>query len=192
MAFNPNIPQASDKLSQSQVDILANFQAIAPLFDQGILEVVDLPVQAVMPTPATPGDILLYNFLNPTTTKNEGYVHKYAGAGSAEIPFTASTLSTNATPGPFSNGYTLLPSGIQLRWGQGSGTGGVTVTLSGGIPFNGIIMVLVCPVNSASGDQDFAVRVKTILSTTQFSVFVSNRTTTGSATGNFNYLVIGY
>jgi hypothetical protein len=192
MAWNPNIPNPTDVLSQSQADIKGNFQALDPLFSNGIQDVVDLPVQALAPTlPA--GDVGIYNLNYATTAKNELFVHKITNAGTADIPLTASILSTVTAPTAFSSGYTYLPSGILLRWEQGSGTGGVTMTLGGGFPaFNGIITAIVCPVNSSSGDVNFAVRLKTIISTTQLSFYVSSRTSTGAGTGSFNVLIIGY
>jgi hypothetical protein len=191
MAYNPNIPNASDKFSQSQAQIKENFQAIAPLFEQGIQQWVALPVQGTAPT-FDPGDEGLYNLNYAVTSKNELFVHKQTAAGTADIPMTASSLSITAAPATFSSGYTMLPSGIQLRWGQLTGSGSQIVTISGGTPFNGIITILVCPYDSSNGDVNIAARLGAILSTTQFKVYISSRTSTGAATGTVNYLIIGY
>jgi hypothetical protein len=189
MAFNPNIPQASDKLSQSQADILGNFQALGAIVNQGILDVVDLPVQAVAPTPATPGDILLYNFLNPTTTKNEGYVHKYTQAGSSEIPFTASVMSNTVTSS-CDNGWSYLPSGLLLKWGRSAvSTSSATInfqTISGGPTYTRAFRVLITPDDSGSA-VNFTAGIRTAATTTTFVVYANNP----SGTTGIRYLVLG-
>jgi len=198
-----DVPQPSQTLGQTQSLIRTNFSIIDTAFsinhvayndpsgDQGKHKLVDFPVQLSAPTLAA-GDIGFYNLNNATTTKNELYIHKITGSTTSDIPFTASTLSTNATPAANTSWYSYIPSGMQMRGGIGNGTGTVTVTLSGGIPFNGILTVLVCPYSTTSGDQNFAVRLVNIISATQFSVYVSSRTSTGAATGSFQYLAIGY
>lgn len=191
MAWQPTKPQATDALSQSQADIQGNFLSLDPLFSNGIQSRVSLPVQPGAPTfPA--GNEGLYNLNFSLNSKNELFVHKVAGAGTADIPMTASTLSSNAAPATFSSGYTYLPSGIILRWEQGSGSGTVNMNLSGGPTFTGIITAIVCPYSNTSGDANFAVRLKSIVSTTQLQFYVSSRTSTGSASGTFNVLIIGY
>lgn len=192
MAWNQSIPQATDALSKSQGDILGNFQALNPIVTAGQVPYLTLPVIGSAPSFGA-GTDGLYTLNYATTGINELFVNKQAAAGAAQIPFTASILSTTAAPSTFSSGYTYLPSGILLRWEQASGTGTVTMTLGGGFPaFNKIITAIVCPFSSSAGDQNFAVRLIQIISTTQIQFYVSSRTNTGSATGSFNVLLIGY
>jgi hypothetical protein len=191
MAWNPNIPQATDQINVSQGDILANFTALDPIFN-GINNFISFPGLGGTPT-FSAGNDGLYNINYATTSLNELFVHKQTAAGTANIPMTASILSTVAAPAANATSWTYLPSGILLRWGQGSGTGTVTYTIGApGPAFNGIITVLVTPVSTTPGDVDIAVRMVSILSNTQFQVYVSKRTTTGAGTGSFNVLIIGY
>lgn len=206
MAYQANIPQPNNLLSQSQDDILNNFQAIQTLIginhvnfndaDQGKHKWLSLPQQAATPPAGSAfgaTELGLYNAVNGTTAKNELYVNKTNQATVVQVPMTASILSTNSAPAANSSGYTLLPSGILLRWGSFTGiTGLSTVTLSGGILPTGIISVQLTPYTPSTTDDNFAVRFVDVLSATQFRIFVSSRTTTGAATGGFQYLVIGY
>jgi hypothetical protein len=193
MAFNPNIPAPTDKLSQSQQDILANFQAIAPLFDQGTQQYIDLPVQPSAPT-FSPGDEGIYNLNYTTTSLNELFVHKQTSAGTADIPMTASILSTVAAPIPGSSGWTYLPSGLLLKWGQASGNGSATfdTTSLPGPAFTGIIHVQLTPASGTAGDANFAVRLVGINNPNQVLVYLSSRTSTGAAPGSYYIFIIGY
>lgn len=202
MAYNPNIPQPSNQLSQSQSDMLQNFTALQTLIDvnhvdfsdgddQGKHKWVTFPLQESAPS-FNAGEVGLYNLNFATTSTNELFLNSQNGTN---IPTTASTLSTNAAPAQNSGGWTYLPSGLILKFGSFTGNSGLsTVTLSGAtIPvYTQILSVIVCAYSTATTDQNFAVRLGPILSNTQFQVYISARTTTGSATGGFQFLAIGY
>lgn len=141
MAFNSNIPQPTDQMSQSQQDILDNFTEINTFVtvdhvafngvNQGQHAKVTLPVLAApaFPNPATDGGF--YNAAYATSTKNEVFVHKHNSAADVDIPMTASILGSNPAPG--TSGWTYLPSGILLKWGQsGFSNAGVAVNLNAG------------------------------------------------------------
>lgn len=185
--FNPNIPQATDALSQSQLDILNNFQAIAPLFEQDILQWVDLPVQAVAPTFAA-GDEGLYNLNYATTAKNELFVHKQTFAGTAEVPMTASILSTTGSPGTV--GWTYLPSGILLKWGRTSVTTDpqlFTIPTGSTPAYTQIFNIYLTPMDTSS-NTNFTLGLRSITGTTAFTIYCTNPT----AATFMNYLIIGY
>lgn len=210
MAYNPNIPQPTDLLSQSQQDILNNFQALQTLVDvnhvdfasadQGKHKWVTFPSQGAIP-PAGAGftgtELGLYNAVYATTTKQELFVNKTNQATVVQVPLTASLLSTNSAP-PSNNGmWTYLPSGIILKSGYAQGTysGLTTITPTGGPAFTQILSVLVSPYNSTTtGDLNFAVRLVSINSATTFQVYFSSRTASGAASGNtgLQFLAIGY
>jgi hypothetical protein len=210
MAYNANVPQPTDLLSQSQSDLLNNFQAIQALIDvnhvdfasgdQGKHKWVTFPTQGAIPPAGSgfnPGELGLYNSVNGLTTQNELYINKTNQATVVQIPTTASILSSNSAPAQNTAGWTMFPSGIVLRWGSFVGFSGLsTVTLgtsaATGPALTQILSVMVCAYNTSAGDVDFAVRLASILSPTQFQVYISNRTTTGAGTGGFQYLVIGY
>lgn len=205
MAYNPNIPQPTDQLSQSQSDILNNFQALQTLIDvnhvdfassdQGKHKWVTFPVQ----TPSPPiafgaGELALYSFLNATTTKNELYINKTNQATVVQIPTTASILSTSSNPGNNVSGWTYLPSGILLKWGQATANGitGISFPVSANIPvFTNVMAMFLTPYSIGITDPDTFASLSTF-SAGGFSAFGSNRTTSTPALVSFQYLAIGY
>lgn len=210
MSYNPNIPQATNQLNQSQNDILNNFQAIQTFVvvnhgdfgssDEGKHKWVTLPQQGATP-PAGAGfatsEIGLYNASYALTSQYELYINKLNQATVVQVPSTASVLSANSAPAQNSPGWTLLPSGIVLRWGNFTGfTGSNTVTLTtsaaNGPALTQILSIQLTPYDPTVGDVNFSVRLGAILSPTQFQVYISSRTASGAGTGGFQYLVIGY
>ena len=212
MAYNQNIPQPGDQLSQSQADLLANFQAIQTLIDinhvdfasgdAGKHKWITFPVQGAIPPAGSgfaAGEIGLYNAADAFTTKNELYINKTNQATVVQVPLTASILSSNSAPASASAGWTQLPSGIILRWGLFTGIMGpvATVTLASnateGPTLTQILNVQVTTYDSSASDNNFLVYLGQIVSNTQFKVHIVPRTTTsGVATGGFQFLVIGY
>ncbi len=164
MAYNKNIPQATDVKNQSQSDILGNFQAIYDLINvnhaifgsvnEGKHTVVSMPVQSPAPTFSS-GDNGLYSFLNATTNKNELYVHKQTASGTSEIPFTASILSNTAIGSITAGGWSYLPTGLLIKWGTtaaGSATVSVDVpSTAGGPNFAKVFKVFLTPSDLGSG-----------------------------------------
>jgi len=210
MAYQANIPQPNNLLSQSQDDILNNFQAIQTLIginhvnfnaaDQGKHKWVTYPQQAATP-PAGSGflatELGAYNAVYTLTNQNELYINKTNQATVVQVPSTASVLSANSAPAQNTQGWTLLPSGILLRWGNFSGfTGLNTVTMTssaaGGPVPTQILSVQLTAYDPSAGDVNFAVRLANIISNSQFNVYISSRTNTGAGTGGFQWLVIGY
>ena len=201
MAYNNSIPQPGDQPKDSQPQILTNFAAIKTLIDvnhvtfdaagEGKHKFVTLPVQAAAPVLAA--DNGLYNVLNAITNKNETYTHNQTFAGTSDIPFTASSLSTSI-PVSGDPGWTYLPSGLLLRWEWISSVGGLsTVNLAGLTPaFTQIIAVLLTPFDNSGVDSDIAVRLDVITDPSHFDVYFSKRTTTGPAAGDAVALIIGY
>lgn len=195
------VPNAGQTLNNSRPDINSNFGTINSAFaidhvgyntvGQGKHNKVTFPVQSPAPS-FSAGEDGLYNFLNAITVKNELYVHKQTNAGTEDVPFTASILSTTTIASNDVPGWTMLPSGIRMQWLTCSGTGLVTVpVLVGAIPFNAIHTVLLTPSNPTGADVNFAVRLVSIITNTQFSVFFSSRTSSGAAAGTAKALIIG-
>lgn len=191
MAYNSNIPQASDKQNQSQDDILANFQALAP-WGAGYGEFL---LQASAPSFGADVDGI-YTLLNGTTSKNELYVHKQVNGGTTAIPFTASKMSNNTNANSV-NGWCYLPSGLLLKWGNVAFTSGTSKTVnptttSGGPNFSYNFRVFLskdCTLSALNSGYDIALNGFTSATTPsgEFSVFGAN---TASGCG-FSYLVIG-
>lgn len=203
MAFQPNIPAATDIKSQSQSDIQGNFQAIQTLVginhvnfgaaDQGKHNLVTFPLTST--SPAAPvfaaTEEGLYNLVNATTSKNELYVHRQTVDAPTDIPFTASILSNTAVASS-DNGWTYLPSGLLLKWGRVSApTASVAITptvTSGGPNFTRVFRVMVTPQDSGTA-VNFTCGQRTVANNTSgnFTAYCANP----SATTSVIYLVIG-
>jgi hypothetical protein len=163
MPFIPDIPKPTDIISQSQQDLRNNTNAVQTAFEvdhgdfnsalEGQHEKVTLPNAAapVFPNPAT--DIGFYNANGVTSGVAEGYVHKHiAGPAQIEVPFTESILGTTAAPLAASSGWTYLPSGILMKWGNAvtiNGTQLVNVNAGGdlGPNFTSLFHVVITPRN---------------------------------------------
>lgn len=197
-AFQSNIPQPTDQLNISQVDLLDNFGAISTYVDvnhvpfgsadAGKHAFITFPVQSVAPVFAT-GEEGLYNKVFATTTKSELYVHKqYNASSTADIPFTASTLTLSA-PVSGAGGWTYLPSGIYITWGRLTVNGDTTITLANPPPTQ-ILSVQLTPITGSTSYVDAQVVLNTIVSNSQFKVV---GTINGLASNiTVGYLVIGY
>lgn len=210
MPYNANIPQPTDQFSQSQVDILGNFSAINTLIDvdhvdfnasgQGKHFRVSLPVQSPAPT-FSAGDVGLYSFASPVTVQNELYINKVNQVSVTQIPATASILSTTSAPATGVSGWTYLPSGILIKWGNATvnstGTPLQTVLFptSANIPvFNGLMSVQVTTYTTGAIDPNTLVvlSTNTTYGATGFSAIATNRTTAAYTTATIQYLAIGY
>lgn len=135
MAYNPNIPQANDKLRVSQGDLLINFQGIGAGFavnhvdlnlaDAGKHTLLTMQ-QQVFPQLVAGSDLLVYNGQEPVTALPQLYFKRSTDAGNG-IPFTAQA-NDGAT-----FGWSYVPSGVQIKWGTFSFNGAVpaTVTMHG-------------------------------------------------------------
>lgn len=204
-----SVPQAPQSLGQTQPLIQTNFSVIDAAFsinhvqyndgsgNQGKHNLVDFPVQSVAPTFAAT-DTGLFNKVPaapfPLTTKQETFIHTQHFSGAQDIPMTASILSTS-TPTVFSSGWTYLPSGLILKWAANISCTGlqvVTFPAGGNIPaFTTCLTVIPQIAQGGAGDTNLAVRLQGV-NPTNFTVYVSPRTTTGSATSNITYWAIGY
>jgi len=196
MAYQANIPQATDAMSQSQIDLQNNFGALQTLIDvnhvdfasgdQGKHKFVTFPVQMVAPT-INLGEIGLYNFLSARTAKDELYLINSSGA---TVPLTESQQVAGSA------GWAYLPSGVLMKWGNSVATGLTTITFPTGasIPsFNSIFSMQVTTAYVNSSDGDGFVRLNNFLAPwTQFMVYASHRTSTGSfGPVAFQYFAIG-
>ena len=211
MAFTSNIPQATDRPNNSQSLLLNNFGAINtvvainhvtfddPSGDQGKHKWVTMPVQAASPPVGAfaAGETGFYSFNDTTTLKNEIHTNVTHQATVRQIPASASFLSISSAPGNSSEGWTYLPSGILMRWGQSTGNSVTTVTYTTGAgvapAFNEVFSIQLTPTASGTADVDYAVRIIDF-NAAQFRWYSSKRTTAGAETTNrnINWLAIGY
>jgi hypothetical protein len=184
MAYQNNIPLPNDLLSVSQGDLNANFMSIYTwagvnhvLFDavgQGKHNFVSMPVQMADPgTTAT--ELALYTKTSLLSGNPEAFFQRQSNG--AAIEFTSSLAATS--------GWTRLPSGIMLKWGQfAANPGANTVIYTGnaaaGSTFANVFSVLLTPVGTNC--------LFSYTSTTNLQ-FIMN---SGAAViTNFNYFAIG-
>jgi len=185
MAFNPNIPQPSDSLSQSQADILANFQAIEPLFSQGIQDFVILPAQGSAPATGA-SEIALYS----KTVSGAPQLFMRQQSNGTEYNFTSSLQA--------SSGWARLPSGILIKWGNATPTrntlGTVTYNAGAGIPvFTAVYSVMASQTFAAgpsTGNLNVAVSAGNFTTTT-FQVFDRAIGLPSGGTYDIRFLAIG-
>ena len=129
MTYNPNIPQAGDIPSQSQLQILTNFNQVNTVFgvdhytfnepipgDRGLHRFLHLEVQAGDAV-TTPTQVSLYD-------KNDGIAPNlyYRRSNNGSVI----KMTSNADPIAWSPGCSFLPGGILIQWGLAALAGGTT------------------------------------------------------------------
>jgi hypothetical protein len=122
MPYNPNIPQPNDIISQSQPQLLGNFQEINTLIavnhatfgtpNEGKHNIVTLPENAA-PTPTLIDEASIYSQLSALTNQTE-----LAWQRENNGPVIEWTSFLGA-----GTGWTRFPSGILIKWGGASLTG---------------------------------------------------------------------
>jgi hypothetical protein len=194
MAWQPNIPSATDQLSQSQGDLQGNFQELDTYLttnhvpfgdpDEGKHKWVTFPVQAASPPAGAfvAGEVGLYSFLNPTTANNELYINTQSGT---QVPMTAR-----------GNQWTYLPSGLLCKWGQTTATGAgqvVSINTGGalGPNFTAVLTIQLTPVYVASNLNSDAYIELVTQTFSSFTVNAKKRLSNASATVTFNWFIIG-
>lgn len=130
--YNPNIPQSTDFLSQSQQDIQNNFQQADTSFDinhyafsnvtanNGKHSYIEMVNEAILPVGLTDEEGTLYTkkvsgesqmFYSPDDTGRE-----YQMTNVIESEFATFGTNTNYAPNLF-GGWTYLPGGLILQYG---------------------------------------------------------------------------
>jgi len=209
MAYLPNIPQSTDKLSVSQGNILNNFTILGAIAGNANpasdainstagFNWILLPSQGAIPPAAASfpaGVVALYSATNATTSKNELYINKTNQATVTQIPATASTLSITSAPASNVGGWTYLPSGMLMQFGTGTANGITTflfATLDPSAPaFTEVLSMVLCPAYNDPLDGDGFVRLS-FFNDAGFNAYGSARTTTTDKAVEFQYLAIGY
>ena len=184
MAYNENIPQASDNPSQSQAQILDNFQEISTAFntnhgnfnaaDQGKHSFLQMPEQGSA----------------PATSANEGGVYTKEESGATQLFWRNESNGTeqqvtNTSPNTVGNNRDWnFSDGQQMRLGTVVHNGTATnVTFSSAFS-NAAYIVQITPLGAAA--LVTAVNVQN-LTTTGFTL----ASTTGGGGTSFYYLAIG-
>jgi hypothetical protein len=172
MPYQSTKPLATDQLNQSQADLAGNFTAIGTQLDpnNGIVKFPRQPADVA--TAAT--DVGLYAKLSTRTAQTELFFRKQ-NSGTV-IEFTSALGNTV--------GWTRLPSGILLKWGQFTDAGdplAYTFPVGATIPdFANLYQVLITPSDAPGGHTFY---VDTLLAT-GFTLHYHNGL-------NVRYLAIG-
>lgn len=194
--YNPNIPASNTNPSQDQPLIQQNFETINTAFNLNHGQLDDASIQGkhlFMQMPAqvsTPTTLANEGVLYTKTSTLSGLIELVYGRQSTgtQIEFTSSLSATN--------GWTRLPSGILLKWGQQvnitGNNGGFPINFPSGatIPAFTTVFTGFLNIQDSSGTPNTFVTLGNV-ATTGFNVIVSQRTTTSSATGTFFYFFIG-
>lgn len=217
MPYSYNIPLATDKLSISQGQIQGNFNALGAIAGNtnasssslnatSGFNWVYLPSNGSTPPSGSAfpaGVVALYGATNATTTRQEVYLNRTSGAGAGAVVQVAITASRIAKAAPVpgaqgdNTGWTMLPSGIKLVWGVGTGNvnSTITVTLAGDQAFATTILSVQCTIINSSasgvGSNQQIVRVMSFPGTNQFNATITN-ITGALAGGAFMFLAMGY
>jgi hypothetical protein len=162
MPYNFNIPQATDQISVSQGQILINFQSLGAIAGNANPNTFSLNAgtgfnyvyftagnSPPVGTAFGANNALFSSNVafNGGTAQNEIFVNKQNQATQVQIPMTASILDTTSAPVINTNGWTMLPSGILIKWGYatagtaawGLGLNTVNYPTTAGIPpFTGV------------------------------------------------------
>lgn len=198
MTYNPSIPQATDLISNSQAQILANFSQLNTQFG------VD---HVAFNTGSGNGDgthkhITFDNApTEPTVSGTISSIFPLLVGSNQELFFKNAGSEYNATgktqiTGPSllaSEGYAFLPGGLLLKWGTFSGGGGATThTLpsGGSIPaFSAVYAAYVNGADNASVPNTFV--TLQLFTTTNIKIYGSSRTTTSTNGVTVYYLMLG-
>ncbi len=195
MALN-NVPLPGQSLLQTRDPINNNFSTIDTAFSvdhvpyqasgEGKHNQVQFPRQAGNFDTTGTTDVALFATLSPYTGETE---LRFANEnGGNIIEFTSSLAATV--------GWTRLPSGILIKWGEAAATAGVytyTYPVAGTIPaFVSVFQVLISTFYVNAADGNGFVRMNQNISPAQFSVYASQRTTTTPQAVSFSYLAIGF
>ena len=119
MPYYNNIPQATDRISQSQGQILANFADLQVAFSanhvalgiagEGKHNITTYVPQIAVPIPL-PNEMIIYNEIDALAPFNQDLWITSGAPNAFHVPFTKCLRSAG-------HGYTYLPSGIIMRWG---------------------------------------------------------------------------
>jgi hypothetical protein len=182
MAYNPNIPQAADLLSQTQAGILGNFTEINNLIDPNTGEVKKAFVIDTAADPATTAtQVGLYQKIGATSGIPELFFRR--NTSGFVIPMTEAIKTAT--------GWSYLPSGLIIQWGTS------TINNSTQIIFNkpftnpgGCLQVFLT--SKRTNNQTNVVLVENFA----FNRFVASSRTVGSnvnyEASNVTWFAIGY
>lgn len=191
MTYNPNIPQATDIISQSQGQILTNFNQANTIFD-----VDHITFDAVAAANRGKHDKSTYVELaaDPVTVFNEVAVYSKDLAGFTRLFLRQENNGTviqtsGRDPTIAVNGETYLPGGLLMKWGQSVCNGNTAIAFPTAFPV-GCFVVLAQPIDSNPAIANGYVYVSAFAAA-GFTATGVRRTSLAAAGVTFSYLAIG-
>lgn len=193
MAYNNAIPNATDRLKDSQSQLKDNFAAIFSILgvnhadfntaNQGKHNFVSMPEQGAAPTTLA-NEMALYT--KDVSGVSQMFIRR-EGNGT-EINFTSATLSPNGT--------TILPSGLILHWGQfvsgGGATANTSVAFSFSTPFpSNCFSCVISTVTAGDNPDGQFLAFLSSFNDAGGSIFWRRLVGLGSAVPRFGYFAIG-
>jgi hypothetical protein len=192
--FNNNIPQPTDVLSDSQDDILQNFQQLDAAwninhepFNSASPTFLGKHTQVTLPENAAPTVTLanIYSISSPLSGTTE---LAWQRANNGDVIEWTGLLAAQ-------NGWTRLPSGILLKWGNSGPSIGYTSTLvypvAASIPvFTNVFITLLVAAPAAPGVDIVANIINGTQTNLQFQFSVFDTNAVGFVS-SINYLSIG-
>ena len=184
MSYNANIPQSSDRISDSQQEILDNFTTLKTFLDKNHVDIS---------TPTGGNDEGKHKFVqfpeqssDPTTGATEGALLTKASGGSTElfwVPVSSGTAVqlTKGSATVAASGSTFLPGGAILKWGTDTWTSSTKAVTFSSAFTTAIYSVVVTPVG-----QNTTAWIQS-LTTSGFTALRNN----SSGSVQFRYIAIG-
>jgi hypothetical protein len=196
MTYNSNIPQPSDLISVSQVDLLNNFSSLDTQFgvdhtaltagsDNGKHKKSTYIEQAADPATAA-NETALYSKQSALTSDTQLFLRR---EGSGTISEVSNKLGA-------ATGWSYTLSGLLLKWGTATnspsvGAATITIPSGGAVPAFTSLFQIFLTIDDSSGTPNTFVYLTGLPSPNSFSVYGVQRTTTTPQTVTFRYLAIG-
>ena len=190
MAYKATIPVSTDQLDVSQGDLLANFTELNTVMgvnhytfntgNDGKHKTAIFP-QAAAPAAAGAAEVGLYSkscTIGANPAAPEFYINKTA----LQTPFTAADKSAT--------GWTYLPSGVILKWGQGVTGTPIVWTSAGNLGDFMTACFTVSPTLFTAGTLHYWIELSAI-ATTGFTAHAEDGNGNAAAVA-FYYLAIGH
>jgi len=201
LAYNANIPQPTDRKNDSQDDLLQNFTALSTFLNtnhvdlnaigEGKHKFVEFPKQTSDPAAVT-DEVFLFARESTYTANKVVLSYRQDSGADGKI--------YDIGDGGATAGWSLLPSGLLMKWGFLNWTTAMAQDVQFVIPFanspsfSPIVYVNFHPLKSASSDLDAHVRYQAFSTGPQeIDVYVTKRTDSTKPTESFNfwYLIFG-
>lgn len=197
MSYNANIPQPTDIPANSQPQLLANFTGINTLINVNHVG-FDLADQGKHKWVSYPDQIAT----NPSTLATEvaTYCITSADSGNLELTFRrpsdGAIIPMTATGGT-TNGWTMLPSGLLMKWAVGAGSGAFTINANAfGKAFTNILFAQVSNADTSYNTAYvYGTRTAPVFpatTTTSISIVCMARSSTNTPiAANYSWIAIG-